>query len=170
MMNFQRFSSETLTPGRFSRINQIDMAIADIIDNHEKVTQYSAGRGSEGHVSVNSDSIISPEPPNVNWRLESLSGGRDLFDFATTMLAPAAHVDPVKSNKIPRVSLNPVADQGARLKEMIITPEKPLMRLRTFIRVSRSDFMKIWAITAETSGEAPTIMAANAPSTMVIPI
>lgn len=62
--NFQVFSSDTFTPGRCSKPNQIVKAAADRKLSHPKATKYSIDTAFKPYPSMGIEIKINPIPPN----------------------------------------------------------------------------------------------------------
>ncbi len=63
IINFQRFSSETFTPGRLSRMNQIEKAVAAMKLSQSNTNQYCTGNDQGLTPSTGSEIRYSTRPP-----------------------------------------------------------------------------------------------------------
>ncbi len=85
--NFQTFRIDTLTPGRLSKTNHIEIAAADKKLSHASAAKYSGGNGPVVIPSTGTETIINIKPPVMRVdelivRGESEDGDLDTNTFA----------------------------------------------------------------------------------------
>jgi hypothetical protein len=168
IINFQRLSSDTLTPGRCKSLYHNEKANAAIKLNHNKISQYSAGKGPlEPSSGIEKRKIVRP-PVKSETELRT-RGFIPLLLIETRTLLVAVAIFAIRIINTPSISMA-VPNSNACLPALIrITPEIPKIIVISFFLVSLSSLCIREATTAVTSGCEPTITAPRAPGTRLIP-
>lgn len=85
--NFHTLRIDTLTPGRLSRTNHIEIAEADKKLSHASEAKYSGGNGPVVIPSMGTETINNIKPPIMRVEELIVSGEREDGDLDTNILA-----------------------------------------------------------------------------------
>ena len=110
--NFQKFSSETLTPGFFRSTNHIEKADADRKESQSKLRTNGKWAGQRGTPSTNKEITVNITPPRNSCKAFNRNGSNCSLSFDTKMFPSAEQRVPNRSSIIPTNSNHPAGTQG----------------------------------------------------------
>ncbi len=130
--NFQVFNSETFTPGRLSRVNQMAKAAADKKLNQAKDTKYAVETAFNPYPSIGIEMATKAKPPkNKEDELNTIGERFAGLRAAKTLVKPEMRLFVNKSKTPKTLSCGPEL-MSDPLKLIMATPTTPNKRLTLF--------------------------------------